>query len=113
MTLDAQDCTIACEASQQGHDIEEGAHVRGFFLDPDDLLGFGMLVERRFELGFGPGIELLEEDDAYAEVLAFGALDAEVVADLSAADEESARVFYVVVGEDILEFFESEVGYCR
>ena len=62
-----------------------------------------MLVERGLQLGFGPGVELLEEDDADAEVLALFALDAEVVADLSAADEQAARVFDVVVGQDILE----------
>ena len=54
--------------------------------------GCGMLVEGGLQFGFGPGVELLEEDDADGHVLALGALDAEVVADLAGADEEAARV---------------------
>src|SRR5882757_8859259 len=109
MALHAEDCAVASHASQQRHNVGEGAHVGRLFLYPDDLLGFGMLVERCLELGLGPGIHLLEEDDADAEVLAFGTLDAEVVADLATADEEAARVLHVVVGENILESFETEV----
>jgi hypothetical protein len=63
-----------------------------------------MLVERGLQLGLGPGVELLDEDDADGHVLALLALDAQVVADLAGADEQAARVLVtVVVGEDILE----------
>ena len=67
------------------------------------------LVQGCLQLFFGPGIQLLEEDDTDAEVLALGALHAEIVADLSAADQEAARVFHIVVGENVLEARESEV----
>ena len=69
-----------------------------------------VLVERGLHLGFGPGVELLEEDDADADVLALLALDAQVVADLAGADEEAARVCDVVVREDVLEARRGEVG---
>src|SRR5260370_31691077 len=111
MTLNDQHPSIACQTPQQGHDVEECAHVGRLLLYPDDLLGFGMLIERCLKFGLGPGIHLLEEDDADAEVLALGALDAEVVADLSAAHQQAARVLHVVVGEDVLESFETEVRY--
>ena len=62
-----------------------------------------MLIERCLQLRLGPWIHLFEKDDANAEVLALFALDAKVVADLSAADEEAAGIFYVVVGEDVFE----------
>ena len=62
-----------------------------------------MLVEGGLQFCFGPGVELLDEDDADAEVFALLALDAEVVADLAAADEQAARALDVVVGEDIFE----------
>ncbi len=71
---------------------------------------FGMLIERCLEFFFGPGIELLEEDDADGEVFALFALDAEIVSDLSGADEQAARIFDVVVGQHVLEVIESEVG---
>ena len=49
-----------------------------------------MLVECGLQFGFRPWVELLDEDDANGHVLAFGSLDAEVVADLSGADEQAA-----------------------
>jgi len=71
-----------------------------------------MLVERGVQFSFGPWVHLLEEDDADAEVLALFTLDAEVVADLAAADEQAARGFDVVVGEDVLKALDGEVSEC-
>ena len=69
-----------------------------------------MLVERCLQLGFGEGIELLEEDDAYGVLVALGTLDAEVVADFAGADQQAVRVGDGVVGENVLEVVEREVG---
>ena len=110
MALDAKHGAIAGETAQQWHDVREGSHVGGLFLDPDNFVSVGMLIECCLELFFGPRIQLLEEDDADGEVFALFALDAEVVSDLSGADEEAARVLHVVVGEHVLEVIECEVG---
>src|SRR5271168_2329709 len=92
ITLHTQDGAVPGDAPQQRHHVEERAHVRRLLLHPDDLLGPGMLVERSLQLCLGPWIHLLEEDDADGHIFSLGTLDAEVVADLSAADEEAARV---------------------
>src|ERR1700749_160410 len=93
----AQNGTVAGEATQLRHDVGKGSHVGGLFLDPDDVLRVGVLVESGLELGFGKGIQLLDEDDADRHVFALGSLDAEIVADLSGADEKATRVDGVVV----------------
>ncbi len=69
-----------------------------------------MLVEGGLEFGFGEGVELLEEDDADGSVVTLRAFDAEVMADLAGADEEAVRVGDGVVGEDLLEVVDCEVG---
>ena len=108
--LDAEDGAVAGYAAELGDDVGEGSHVGGLFLDPDDFGGGGVLVEGGLELGFGEGVELLEEDDGDVGEFALGALDAEVVADFAGADEQAAGVGDGVVGENVLEAVEGEVG---
>ena len=50
---------------------------------------------------FGPGVELLDEDDGGVGELALFALDAEVVADLAAGDEEAGGVGTLVSGRTL------------
>lgn len=111
VAFDAEDGAIADHAAELGHDVGEGTHVGGLFLHPDDFAGLGMLVDGGAELGFGKGIELLEEEDADGHVLALFALDAEIVADLAGGDDEAAGSFDVVVGKDVLEMVDGKVGH--
>ena len=93
-----------------GEDVGEGSHVGGLFLDPDDFGGGGVLLEGGEEFCFGEGVELLEEDDGDVGEFALGPFDAEVVADLAGADEETAGVDGFVVGKNVLEVVVGEVG---
>ncbi len=108
--LDAEDGAVAGDALEEGLDVGKGSHVGGLFLDPDNFGGGGMLIQCSLELGFREGVELFEEDDADRVVFALGALDAQVVADLAAADEQAVGVGDGVVGENVLEVVEREVG---
>jgi hypothetical protein len=108
--LDGQERTVSGEALQQRLDVEEGAHVGGLFLDPDDFGGAGVLIQRGLQLGFGPGVELVEEDDGDRVVSSLGSFDTEIVADFAGADEDAARVGDLVVGDDVEEMVASEVG---
>src|SRR5580698_10550545 len=80
--LYGQDGAISCDALQSWLNEGESAHVGRLFLYPDDFSRARVLVESGLQLYFGPGIELLDEYDADAHVLALSTLDAEVVADL-------------------------------
>ena len=111
MTFDAKYRAIAGETPQQWHHVKKGSHVGWLLLHPDDLISTGMLIERCLEFFHRPWIQLFEEDDADAEVFALFALHAEVVSDLSAADEQTTWVLHVVVGQNVLEVIETEVRY--
>ena len=109
-SLYAEHGAVTGQTAQEGHHVEQGAHVGRLLLHPDDLLGVGVLVEGRLQFNFGPWVELLDEKDTDGHVFALCTLDAEVVADLSGADEEAARVFDVVVGQDVFEGGLAELG---
>ena len=83
---------IAGDAAQTRHDEGERAHVGRLFLHPDDFARGGMGFDGGLQLGFGPGIELIEEDDAGGRVLALRALDAQLVADFAGGDEQALGV---------------------
>src|SRR6202022_2391755 len=78
-TLHAQHRTLSSHAPQLRDHEGEGAHVGRLFLHPYDLLCVRMLVQCGLQLSPRPWIQLLDEDDADAHVLALLALDSQVV----------------------------------
>src|SRR5271170_887577 len=113
VALDASKRPVACHAAQLRHDIGESSHVGRLLLDPNYLLGGGMLIESSLQFLLRPGIELLEEDYADRHILALGTFDAEIVTDLAAADDEAAGIFDVIVGENVLEGGLAKLCYGR
>src|SRR5580704_6450711 len=67
--------------------VEKRSHVRGLFLNPHDFPGMGMLPQGRRNFRPRQGIELVEEKDGCAAVLAAATLTAKLMADLPAGDQ--------------------------
>ena len=89
---------IMSEPSKERHNVEVRAHICRLFLNPDDLLCVRMLIQGGLQILCRPGVKLLKKDDGDRGVFALFAFDAQVVADLARADEETARVFDGSVG---------------
>src|SRR5215468_4708632 len=77
-----------CREDEVGGDEGPGAHVLGFFLDPDGVLGGGIAREHGSQDVGWERVELLDSNDGGVGGLAPGAFGLEVVEDLSAAEEE-------------------------
>src|SRR6266849_2921197 len=75
-------------------------HVFRLFLDPHDLAGVGMCVERRGNLRTQQRVKLIQEDDRGRGVFAAAALGAQFVAELAADDEDALGVLHFAVGND-------------
>ena len=97
-SLDAENLPVTGDPAQAGHDEGERAHVRRLLLHPDNFARGGMRFDSGFEVGFGPGVELVEEEDARNCVLALRALDAQLVSDFAGCYQEALRVFDRVSG---------------
>src|SRR6266850_8471932 len=54
------------EAFQPRQDVKMSAHIGGFFLDPDDFAGMGMLGDGGGDFRARQGIKLIEEEDRRA-----------------------------------------------
>src|SRR5262249_58105191 len=74
---------------ETGGDESPGAHVLGFFLDPDGVFGGGIGREQRSQDVCREGVELLESDDRGVGGFALGSFGLEVVEDFAAAEEET------------------------
>ena len=72
--------------------VEEGAHVGGLFLNPDDFARVGMSSNRRGDFVFGQRIKLVEEENRSGGVVPAAAFCAKFVADFSAGDQDTLRV---------------------
>ncbi len=69
------------DGSAQARDDEpECAHVRRFFLHPDDLAGMGVALHQLRNLGFRKRIELIDKDDGRLFIVAALALVYQFVA---------------------------------
>jgi hypothetical protein len=80
------------DALKTRQNIEESAHVRGLFLDPDNFTRIPMRINRGGDFILGERIELIQEEDRGGRVFAAAAFGAELVTDLAAGDEDTLGV---------------------
>src|SRR6267143_1813075 len=88
------------ESFQPRHYVEMRAHVGRFFLDPDDFAGIGMLGDGGGDFRARQWIKLIEEEDRRAYILAAAALAAQLMADLTAGDQDTLGVLHFAIGNE-------------
>src|SRR5580704_136987 len=78
--------------------VEKRAHIRWFFLYPDDFPGIEMFGQRRGNLRARKRVKLIEEENGCAGVLAAAAFSAKFVAHFSARDQYALGVLHLMIG---------------
>jgi len=61
--LDGQHRPVAGKAADAADDVRQGAHIRGFFLYPDNVSRGGMLLDSRLEFFFRERVHLFQEEN--------------------------------------------------
>src|SRR5260221_11750951 len=97
------------ERPSQGQSLQlrrqevQRCHICGFFLDPQKFTRVRVLRKGRFQFCFGQREELLQKDDGGLAVAAAFAFAAQLMADLSCANNNSLRVLHLFILDDGLE----------
>ena len=107
--LYAQDGAIAGDAFQAREHVEQGSHVCGLFLHPDDVGVLAVAVEFGGDFLLGERVELFEEDDRGGGVFSLLSFGLKFVADFSGADQDALGFSDLGVGDDIQEILVREI----
>jgi len=93
-TLNGTDAEILGlgDALEARKNIEQGAHVGGLFLNPDNFAGVGMRVNGGGDFGFRERIELIKEEHGGGVIVATAAFGAKFVANFAAGDKDALCV---------------------
>lgn len=89
--------------------VEESAHVGGFFLDPHDFADIGMRADGSGDFVFRERVELIQEKNSSGRIVAAAAFGAKFVANFSTGDENGVRVADFLVGNNGLEMRKREL----
>src|SRR6266481_5735422 len=103
------------QALQPREDVKMRAHIGGFFLDPDDFAGMGMLGDGGGDFRARQGIKLIEEEDRRSRIFTAAAFAAQLVANLAAGDQDAPGVLHFAIGDEWQkpgprEFFDLRAG---
>src|SRR5579864_4071634 len=99
---------VSRKMAQARKHVIERSHVRGLFLDPNDLSRICMPLEISRQLRLGKWIKLLDEGDRNVRDFLLFALDAEFVADFARTKQDSPSIGDLRVGSHSLKISERE-----
>ena len=107
--LYAQYGAVAGYSFQAGEHVEESSHVRGLFLDPDDVGVLAVAIEFGDDFLLGEWVELFQEHDCCARVFSLLTFGLKFVADFSGADQDAVGFSDFGVGDDVQEVLVGEI----